>query len=297
MTNLDDRPTRLRALLDRKEIVQCAGAFDAMAALIIDRLGFEALYITGGGSAFAMHGLPDFELVTMTEMAGTIGVIARSVGIPVIGDADTGYGNPLNVRRTVGMFERAGVGGLHIEDQTSPKRCGQLEGKSLVTTDEMVQKIRAAVDARENPDTVIIARTDALLVEGTEPTLERCKAYVDAGADALYVEAPSSVAEVGRIAEVLADRTRLVYGQSASGRTPFMSTRDLEDLGFAAVLYPNFATLAAIKAIKEVLGVIRQTGSAESVRDRCVSLSEMHDLSGQPELERIAERYVAAGVS
>lgn len=290
-----DPATRFRELLDAERILLAAGAFDALAARLVERAGFEALYVTGGGTALAMHGLPDLELVSMTEAADTAAVLARSVRVPVMADADTGYGGPLNVRRTVQTFERAGVAALHIEDQSSPKKCGQLAGKHLVTRDEMVHKIRAAVDARRHPDLVLVARTDALAVEGMASTLDRCRAYVDAGADAVFVEAPRNPAEVAAVADALASRTRLVFGQSASGVTPFMSAAELESMGFAMMLFPNFATLAAIRAITSVLESIRTTGSAARAREACASLAEMHDLAGETEMERLLESYASGG--
>jgi 2-methylisocitrate lyase-like PEP mutase family enzyme len=284
---------RLRNLLERDEVLLVPGAFDAMVALLVQDLGFETVGATGAGTALAMHGLPDLELLSMTEVARTASVFTECVDIPVIGDADTGYGNPLNVRRTIQAFEQAGVAGVHLEDQASPKRCGQLDGKVLISRDEMVQKLRAASEARGHPDFVLIARTDALATEDLDLTLDRCRAYIDAGADVIYVEAPRSKAEVALIAEKLSSRTHLLFCQSASGRTPFMSAAELGERGYSMMLFPNFATLTAIRAIDEVLGEIRRTGEAVGVRDRCVPLAEMQEMSGESEIERLSVLYGA----
>src|SRR6267378_5738356 len=180
---------RLRALLESGETIVAPGAFDPLAARLVEEAGFPAVYMTGFGTSAALLGRPDVGLLTMTEMAGSAGRIADCVDIPVIADADTGYGNPLNVIRTVGAYEAAGVAGIHIEDQGAPKKCGHMEGKQVIAADEMAQKVRAAVEARTSPDFVIIARTDARAVEGLEHALDRARQYRQAGADALFIEA------------------------------------------------------------------------------------------------------------
>src|SRR5689334_21829374 len=195
LTRRPGGPARLRALLEAGQTVVAPGAFDPLSARLVEEAGFPAVYMTGFGTSAALIGRPDVGLLTMTEMAGNAGRIAACVDIPVIADADTGYGNPLNVLRTVGAYEAAGVAGIHIEDQVAPKKCGHLEGKQVIPAEEMAQKVRAAVEARSNPDFVIIARTDARAVEGLDCAIERARLYREAGADVLFIEAVFSDAE------------------------------------------------------------------------------------------------------
>jgi 2-methylisocitrate lyase-like PEP mutase family enzyme len=214
--------------------------------------------------------------------------IADSSGLPLIADADNGYGGVLNVRRTIQGFERAGVAGVHLEDQEFPKRCGHLAGKQLVPADEMVSKIRAAVDARTDPDFVIIARTDAIAVEGFDAAIERAQRYREAGADALFVEAPSA-----EQLPALAPRLDfpLVYNMAASGKTPFLGRSEIENLGFKIIIYPNWMVLAAIRAASQVLTTLRETGSIASVAPEVASFREFFDLMGMPEVQELEARY------
>lgn len=284
---------RLRQLLERDEVLLAPGAINAMVARLIEQAGFEAVYMTGSGTALSQAGLPDVGLMTMTEMVENASAIAASVSIPVIADADTGYGNPLNVRRTVQQFERSGVAGIHLEDQVYPKKCGHLLGKQLVPVEDMVHKIRAACDARSDPEFVIIARCDARLGLGLDETIRRCQIYGEAGADVLFPESPLSLEEI----EILACSFDLpvLFDMSSSGKTPFLSKTDLERMGgFKIMILPNFATLAAIRAIKEVLADIRRTGSASSVRDRCATFEEFMALAGLREIQELEERYSIA---
>ena len=195
LTRRSGGPARLRALLDSGQTIVAPGAFDPLSARLVEEAGFPAVYMTGFGTSAALIGRPDVGLLTMTEMAGNAGRIAACVDVPVIADADTGYGNPLNVIRTVGAYEAAGVAGIHIEDQVAPKKCGHLEGKLVIPAEEMAEKVRAAVEARTQPEFVIIARTDARAVEGLERSLQRGRMYREAGADVLFIEALTSEAE------------------------------------------------------------------------------------------------------
>src|SRR5690348_3319785 len=200
LTRRPGGPARLRALLEAGQTIVAPGAFDPLSARLVEEAGFPAVYMTGFGTSAALIGRPDVGLLTMTEMAGNAGRIAACVDIPVIADADTGYGNPLNVIRTIGAYEAAGVAGIHIEDQVAPKKCGHMEGKQVIAASEMAQKVRAAVDARTDPDFVIIARTDARAVEGLQSAIERASRYLDAGADVLFVEAVVNEAEAAAVA-------------------------------------------------------------------------------------------------
>jgi 2-methylisocitrate lyase-like PEP mutase family enzyme len=222
-------------------------------------------------------------------MAANVAAITDVTDLPVIADADTGYGNAINVRRTVREYERAGAAALHIEDQAFPKLCGPLQGKRLIQATEMAQKIRAAKDARRTDDFVVIARCDAILVDGLDEALRRGHAYVEAGADALFIESPRDEDEIARIGREF--DVPLVFNMASSGKTPFLSGADVQRLGFQLMILPNFATLAAIKAMREVLEEIRATGSAAGVRDRCASFDEFMALSGMPEMRELDRRY------
>jgi 2-methylisocitrate lyase-like PEP mutase family enzyme len=264
------------------------GVADALNARLVRKHGFDAIYMTGAGTAATRLGMPDVGLLTMTEMIDNAQRIADSSGLPLIADADNGYGGVLNVRRTIQGFERAGVAGVHLEDQEFPKRCGHLAGKQLVPADEMVSKIRAAVDARTDPDFVIIARTDAIAVEGFDAAIERAQRYREAGADALFVEAPSA-----EQLPALAPRLDfpLVYNMAASGKTPFLGRSEIENLGFKIIIYPNWMVLAAIRAASQVLTTLRETGSIASVAPEVESFREFFDLMGMPEVQELEARY------
>lgn len=272
----------------RPGALMAPGVADALNARLVRKHGFDAIYMTGAGTAATRLGMPDVGLLTMTEMIDNAQRIADSSGLPLIADADNGYGGVLNVRRTIQGFERAGVAGVHLEDQEFPKRCGHLAGKQLVPADEMVSKIRAAVDARTDPDFVIIARTDAIAVEGFDAAIERAQRYREAGADALFVEAPSA-----EQLPALAPRLDfpLVYNMAASGKTPFLGRSEIENLGFKIIIYPNWMVLAAIRAASQVLTTLRETGSIASVAPEVASFREFFDLMGMPEVQELEARY------
>src|SRR5579871_1861342 len=229
---------RLRVLLAQPDLLVAPGAYDALSARLIAQAGFPAVYMTGFGTAASVLGQPDVGLLTMSEMVARAAALAAVVGgLPLIADADTGYGNPINVRRTVREYERAGVAAIHIEDQVWPKKCGHMEGKQVIPSDEMVQKIRAAVDARQDPDFVIIARTDANAVYGLEDALQRGRAYRDAGADVIFIEAPRSLEELQAIARTF-EGVPLLYNWAESGKTPLLPLGDIHALGFKLVIFP-----------------------------------------------------------
>jgi 2-methylisocitrate lyase-like PEP mutase family enzyme len=287
------RPTsRLRALLERPEPLLAAGAYDALSARWVEAAGFEAVYLTGFGASASLLGRPDVGLLTGTEMAGHAARLAAAVSVPLIADADTGYGNALNVIRTVQDYERAGVAALHLEDQQSPKKCGHLAGKVLVPADEHAARIAAAVAARTDPDLVVIARTDARAVEGLDAALDRARRYADAGADVLFVEAPQSMAEIDRVATELAGH-RLLFNWVEGGRTPAVPLADLADRGFRIVIYPVAALLAASRAVRGVLESIRTHGTAEQAvaEGRLDDFGGFVERLGLPEIYELEQRF------
>jgi 2-methylisocitrate lyase-like PEP mutase family enzyme len=282
-------PGRLKELLARRAAVTVPGAANALFARVIEELGFEAVYVTGAGIANMLLGAPDIGLTTMTEVRETVAAIADAVAIPIIVDADTGYGNAVNVVRTVRALERAGACGIQIEDQVFPKKCGHFAGKELIAPKEMVQKIKAAVDARHDQALQIIARTDAHAIEGLERALERAHAYVAAGADATFVEAPTTLEELARIPKTLAvpQVANIVFG----GKTPDPGRDKLAELGFSIVLYANAALQAALKASYDVLSVLKTEGSLQSVADRLASFEERQRTVAKDEWDAREARY------
>jgi len=264
------------------------GVADALNAKLVLRHGFEAVYMTGAGTTAVRLGMPDVGLLTMTEMVDNAARIADSSGLPVIADADNGYGGVLNVRRTIQAYERAGVAGVHVEDQVMPKRCGHLMGKQLVPVEEMIAKLRAAIDARTDPEFVLIARTDAIAVEGFDAALERAARYRDAGADVLFVEAPNAE-QLPRIAPRL--KAPLLYNMATSGKTPFLGREEIERLGFKIIIYPNWVMLAAIRAASHVLATLKETGTIAALAGEVPSFKEFFDLLGMPEVQDLEARY------
>jgi 2-methylisocitrate lyase-like PEP mutase family enzyme len=236
--------------------------------------------------------MPDIGLLTMTEMVDNAGRIADASGLPVIADADTGYGGPINVQRTTRAYERAGVAGIHIEDQQWPKRCGHLQGKTLIPAPEMAAKVRAATDAREDKDFVIIARTDAVSVEGFERALDRGRLYEEAGADMIFIEAPNTPDQLAAVPRSF--RVPTLFNMGSSGKTPFLSAEEIQKLGFKVVIYPNFMLLAAVTAARSVLQELKRTGSIADVAKRVTSFTELFDLVGMREIQELEERYGVA---
>lgn len=262
----------LKAILARREAVSVPGAANALFARVIEDLGYETVYVTGAGVANMHLGAPDIGLTTVTEVASAVAAVADAVSLPIIVDADTGFGNAVNMVRTVRLLERAGAAGIQIEDQVFPKKCGHFTGKDVIPADEMVQKIKAAVDARRDGDLQIIARTDARAVEDLDRAIERARAYIEAGADATFVEAPVSAEELARIARDLPvpQVANIVFG----GRTPDPGRQALAGMGFSIVLYANAALQAALKASFDVLGALKRDGSLAGVADRLASFEE-----------------------
>lgn len=285
-----NRRARLRALLDAGEPVLAPGAYDALSARLVEQAGFDVVYMTGFGTTAGLLGRPDVGLLGGAEMATHAGRLADAVDLPLIADADTGYGNPINVIRTIRDYERAGVAALHLEDQVMPKRCGHLAGKQVVPAGEMTAKIRAAVDARTDPDMLIIARTDAAAVDGLDAAIDRARRFADAGADLLFVEAPTSEAHIERVASELSGH-RLVFNWAEGGRTPALSRERLAELGFALVLFPVGTLLAATAGMTELLARLRADGSPAAMLERLGGLDAFAELAGIGEIRQLEDAY------
>ncbi len=284
-------PGRLRELLAGPEPVVAPGAYDALSARLVEQAGFDAAYMTGFGASASLLGRPDVGLLSFAEMVDHARRLADAVGVPLIADADDGYGSPINVTRTVRAYEAAGVAGLHLEDQLAPKRCGHLAGKQLIAASEMVEKVHAAIEARRSADLVVIARTDARAVEGLDAALERARRCRDAGADVLFVEAPQSEAEIAAVAEAF-PQTPLLFNAVEGGRTPPVELARLRELGFRLVLCPLTALLAATAAMQHALSRLRTSGTPRD--EGALSFSGFTDVVGLPEIERLEARFAAA---
>jgi 2,3-dimethylmalate lyase len=287
-------PARLRALLAEPELILAPGAYDALSARHIEAAGFPAVYMTGFGTSASLLGRPDVGLLTMPEMVDNARRIVEAVGVPVIADADTGYGNPINVIRTVRAYEQAGVAAIHIEDQVAPKKCGHMEGKQVIPCDEMVAKVQAATAARRSPDFTIIARTDARAVEGLESALDRARRYREAGADVLFVEAPQSEDEIEAIARALPD-VPLLFNWAEGGKTPPVDAQRLRDWGFRIAIFPISTLLAATRAIRDALAQIKQTGTPLPIMGELPRFNEFTDFIGLPEIRELEQRFRAGG--
>jgi carboxyvinyl-carboxyphosphonate phosphorylmutase len=282
---------RLRALIADPSPLIAPGAYDALSARLVEQAGFDAVYMTGFGTSASLLGRPDVGLLTGAEMVDQVRRLVDAVERPVIADADTGYGNAINVIRTVRAYEQAGVAALHLEDQVMPKKCGHMSGKAVISQEEMVGKIRAAVEARRDPDLVLIARTDAAAVHGLDAAIERARAFADAGADVLFVEAPTSEADIARVADELRDVAPLVFNWAEGGRTPPLSLERITELGFAMVIYPIATVLAATTAVRQVLQTIRTDGTPLAAMDTLPTFDEFTDLIGLPEVQTLEQRF------
>lgn len=283
--------TRLRELLAGPDILVAPGAYDALSARLIAQAGFSAVYMTGFGTTASVLGQPDVGLLTMSEMVSRASALAAVIeNVPLIADADTGYGNPINVRRTVREYERAGVAALHLEDQISPKKCGHMEGKQVIPMEEMVQKIRAAIDVRQDPDFVIIARTDANAVYGFEDALRRGKAYREAGADVIFIEAPRSMEELQAIARTFSD-VPLLFNWAESGKTPALSLEEIHQLGFKLVIFPISLLLAATHTMLKLLDTLKQGNTPTSYASSMLTFSQFTDQVGLPAIQELERKY------
>jgi len=283
----------LRSRLARKPIVVAPGIYDSFTALIAMQAGFATLYVSGAAIAYTRLGRPDIGLVSMNEVAATVALIRDRVAAHLIVDADTGYGNALNVARTVREFERFGANAIQIEDQDFPKRCGHLDGKTLIPAAEMCGKLHAALDARRSRDTIIIARTDAIAVEGFDPAIERAIAYREAGADLLFVEAPKTREDLNRIVSALGKTAPLMANIVEGGKTPPLSAAELEAIGFALVIFPGGIVRALGRMASEYYASLATHGSSEPFSKRMLDFTGLNDLIETPELLAMGKRYEA----
>ena len=287
----------LAARLSRPPILVVPGVYDTLTALIGERAGFEALYISGASIAYSRLGRPDIGLVGMSEVVATVSLIHDRVGAHLIVDADTGYGNALNVQRTVRLLERAGASAIQIEDQDFPKRCGHLDDKTLVSASEMVGKIKAAVDARSSPETLIIARTDAVAVEGFDRALARAALYHEAGADVLFVEAPRRREELQGIGSRFGRTVPLMANMVEGGKTPILPADELEALGFALVIFPGAVVRLLAKAAQDFYTSLKTHSSTDPFRARMFDFDALNDLIGTPDMLERGKRYAGDGPS
>ena len=272
------KTTLLKKLILDKEILIMPAAYDAVSGIIIEQVGFKSTTVSGHAASTTILGKPDMSLVTLTEMVNYARNICEAVNLPVLVDGDTGHGNVLNVIRTVREFEKAGAAGLFIEDQSFPKRCGHLEGKQVIPTEEMVAKIRAAVDAREDPDFVIMARTDALAIHGIDEAIDRANIYREAGADLLFVEAPTTKEEMIKVNREVDGPTQAIQGEGA--KTPMIPAKELEEMGFNVVVYPGSALYAAGWAVKGVMEELMKTGTTKGFLDNMFKFHDFNELMG-----------------
>ena len=284
-----DTTKQLKDLLSGNKMIVAPGAYDALTAKLIEGAGYEAVYMTGYGTAAATLGLPDIGLLTMTEMLANVRAIADAIEIPVIADADTGYGNPVNVIRTVKEYEKAGAAALHIEDQVWPKRCGHMSGKQVIPESEMVAKIKAALDARASENFLIIARCDAIAVEGWDAAIDRGRSYEEAGADVIFIEAPETIEQMEQIPKLFAVPCLI----NIAPRTPLLSIDKLEEMGYAIAIFPGICLASTIKANLESLRQLKETGQARDFGDFIASFMEFNQFIGVPEYNELEEKYRA----
>jgi 2-methylisocitrate lyase-like PEP mutase family enzyme len=280
----------LRERIEAGETVLAPGCYDALGARLVEEAGFPAAYMTGFGSSASRLGRPDVGLMSLPEMVDNARRIAQAVDIPVIADADTGYGNSINVIRTVREYEAAGVSAIHLEDQVMPKKCGHMSGKQVVPAEEMAAKVSAAVAARRSPDFLIIARTDARAVEGLDAALSRARLYREAGADALFVEAPQSDSEIEAIAAAFPD-VPLLFNYAEGGKTPAVPHAFLRELGFSLVIFPLSMLLAATVSMRAALAQIKADGTPIELLASLLPFEEFLRFIGLPEIEELEQRF------
>jgi 2-methylisocitrate lyase-like PEP mutase family enzyme len=273
------------------KIVVAPGCYDALTALMIEQAGFPAAYVSGGSIAYTHFGSPDIGLVSMSEVADVVGRIRERVALPLVVDVDTGFGNALNVQRTVKVFAARGASAIQLEDQTMPKRCGHLAEKRLVPKGEMVGKIKAALDARVGAEPYLIARTDAIAVEGFEPALDRAEAYLEAGAEMLFIEAPRSEAELAAVARRFKGRVPLMANMVEGGSTPITGAGQLEELGFSFVIFPGGTVRAIATVLAEYFASLKTHGTTAPFRHRMLDFKQLNALIGTPEMLERGRRY------
>jgi len=279
----------VRERLKEKRIVLAPGVYDALTALLAERAGFEALYLSGASISYTRLGRPDIGLASVSEVADTLANICARVSMPVIVDADTGYGNALNVVRTVKAFERAGAAAIQLEDQAAPKRCGHLDGKALVSAAEMVGKIKAALDARK--DALIVARTDAIAVEGFDAAMERAERYREAGADALFLEALRSREDMQAAVARFGAKAPLLANMVEGGKTPVLSAAELEAIGFRIAIFPGALVRHLAFSAQDFLGILKKDGNTSRARDRMFDFNGLNAIIGTPEMLALGKKY------
>ncbi|MGC8870405.1 MAG: isocitrate lyase/PEP mutase family protein [Brevinematia bacterium] len=286
------KSTAFRKMLSEPGAIVLPGAYDALSARLIEEAGFKAIIHTGYGTAASLLGAPDVGLVSFKEMAERVASIARAVNIPVIGDSDTGYGNALNAYRTVKEYIWAGAAGLFMEDQVWPKRCGHMFGKQIISKEEFVGKIRAAVDARneEDPDFIIGARTDAIAVNGLDDAIERAKACIDAGTDYVFIEAYEDIKQMERAVKEV--KAPLMLNLIEGGKTPLVSVKEAEEMGFKIIIFPLTALYAAAKGMKDVLSILKEEGSATNYLDKLITFKDFAKIVRIEEYQQLEKKYI-----
>jgi carboxyvinyl-carboxyphosphonate phosphorylmutase len=284
------KTTQLRQLLSKKEIFVAPGAHDVLTAKIIEKVGFKAVYFTGYGQAASHLGTADIGLLTMTEMVARVRNFAAALDVPVIADGDTGFGNALNVMRTVREYEAAGAAAIQLEDQVAPKRCGHMTGRQVIAVEEMAGKIRAAVAARQDAEFVIIARTDARTPHGIEEAIKRGKAYEAAGADVLFIESPESVEEMRLITSSF--HIPVLANMVEGGRTPLLTAQELEEIGYNFVIFPTASTYITAQAVFKVMNELKNTGTTKHVMDQMIPFAEFNDLIGLHDVREIENKFL-----
>lgn len=283
--------TTLKQKLAGPELIIAPGIYDALTALLAENAGFSAVYLSGAAIAYTRFGRPDIGLVSMSEVAETMGCIRERVEVPVIIDGDTGFGNALNTMRTVKLFERCGASAIQLEDQTMPKRCGHLKGKTLVPQQEMVGKLKAALDARRSEETLIIARTDAVAVEGLEPALERAAAYAEAGADMLFVEALQTEEDMRLACDRLKGLAPMMANMVEGGQTPIRSRDELKDIGYSLAIFPGGTVRAVAKLLDGYFASLHKNGTTDPYRDKMYEFNELASIVGTADMLELGKKY------
>jgi 2-methylisocitrate lyase-like PEP mutase family enzyme len=287
--------SKLKNRLDKKEILVVPGIYDAFGSIMAERAGFEALYLSGASIAYTKLGSPDIGLVTLNELETVVGNVCERIALPIIVDADTGFGNALNVQRTVKLLERAGASAIQIEDQSLPKRCGHLDGKTLVNPVEMNGKIKAALDARSNNDTVIIARTDAISVEGYDLAMERAAGFIESGADILFIEAFQNVKQIASAVERFGNQIPLLVNMVEGGKTPMLPAVELETMGFSVVIFPGGLVRAIAHTAEQYFASLKEMGSTRDYQNKMFNFEELNELLGTDRMLKAGKQYGDGG--
>lgn len=280
----------IKEYIQQKKIVVAPGAFDSYSAKLIEQAGFPAVYLTGYGAAANLLGAPDIGLLSMSEMVRHLEYMSEAVTVPIIADADTGYGNALNVWRTVKMYEKAGAAAIQLEDQIWPKRCGHMEGKNVIPADEMVAKLKAAVDARESADTLIIARTDAIAPYGFDEAIRRAHLYKEAGADIIFVEAPRDKETLAKIPQLV--DAPVLANMIEGGKTPVLSAQELESMGFDVVIYPLSTLYVMARAVRDLLAELKAKGTTQGAVNRMISFADFNETVELSKIRANEKKYV-----